>query len=142
MENKTAIIALALAAIMLIVPVAMTQQQVFAVEDPNGIEMLQPYGSFTLTYAGNPQWFSTSASFDENFRESDGSMRMEWVGPFTASLMMAGYFKLSEGSCANFPNEEISAKMNGGPHTGSPTDANYRSTTEPNADWADTMDLG
>lgn len=129
---------------VLVGPSMTSQQAAFAQtppEDINGIELKQPYGSYTLTYTGQPQWFSTSGSFDENFR-TDGSMRMEWIGTYSPSLMMAGYFKLSPDSCTNFPNEEISAKMNGGPHTGSPTDANFGSTTEPNADWADTMDLG
>lgn len=112
--------------------------------DPNGIQRLNPLGN------NSPFGDSHSISYDseyyiadarKNFR-SDGSMRIDWEGkPATMSdtdgVMLAGYFNIDLGGerttandCTANPSEEISMKMNGGPHSST------------NAGWADTMDSG
>jgi hypothetical protein len=77
----------------------------------------------------------------KNFR-SDGSMRIDWEGKpssmvDTDGVFLAGYFNIDLGGertsgndCSANPTEEISMKMNGGPHSSS------------DAEWADTMDSG
>ena len=91
--------------------------------DVNGIEYVQPILSdgYRLNYSAD------SYTYTKNFR-SDGSMRMDFKGlPVRPSVMIAGYIKCRTAS----PNaEEISPKLNGGPHN------------DTNPTWADTMDLG
>jgi hypothetical protein len=86
--------------------------------DKNGVRYLQPLSSFRLKYS-NETW-----SFDRNFR-SDGSMRCDFNG-VRNSVCLAGYFKVG----GSDDGEEVSAKMNGGPHN------------DRNPEYADTMDLG
>lgn len=88
--------------------------------DKNGIRYIQPYSKFRLTYS-NETW-----TFTKNFR-SDGSMRCDFRDRIRDSVYVAGYFKV------NGPdNEEVSAKLNGGPHTSSSPENTY----------ADTIDIG
>lgn len=89
--------------------------------DKNGIAYVQPLKAegFTLKYTNE------AFTFTKNFR-SDGSMRCDFKGTVRNSVMLAGYFKVA----GSDSGEEVSAKMNGGPHNDS----------EPT--WADTMDLG
>jgi hypothetical protein len=88
--------------------------------DKNGIRYVQPFSSFRLTYS-NETW-----TFTKNFR-SDGSMRCDFKDRIRDSLYIGGYFKV------NGPDsEEVSAKLNGGPHTSSSPENTY----------ADTMDIG
>lgn len=125
------------------------QQQAFAAGaagtlDPNGIQRKNPLGtdspfgdSFDISY--DSEYYIGDAH--KNFR-SDGSMRIDWEGkpnPMTDTdgVMLAGYFNIDLGGertsgndCSANPGEEISMKMNGGPH----------SSTNP--EWADTMDSG
>lgn len=93
--------------------------------DGNGIEYPQPLvtDGYNLTFANETN------SFQKNFR-SDGSMRCDFIGK-RDSVMMAGYFYVTD-SMPGYPynGEEVTAKMNGGPHN----------DTDP--DWADTMSLG
>ena len=112
--------------------------------DPNGIRRLNPLGnnspfgdSHSISY--DSEYYITDAR--KNFR-SDGSMRIDWKGkPATMSdtdgVMLAGYFNIDLGGerttgndCSANPTEEISMKMNGGPHSST------------NSEWADTMDSG
>jgi hypothetical protein len=97
--------------------------------DRNGIEYLQPSG-YDLEYG------TEHFSFVKNFR-SDGSMRMDFEGTNIAfpSLFIAGYFNVelgggSERDCRADPREEISIKVNGGPHN------------DDDPEYADTMDAG
>jgi hypothetical protein len=112
--------------------------------DSNGLLRLNPLGnnspfgdSYSLSY--DSEYYIGDAR--KNFR-SDGSMRIDWQGkPATMTetdgVMLAGYFNIDLGGeqttandCTANPGEEISMKMNGGPHSSSyPT-------------WADTMDSG
>jgi Bacterial Ig domain len=112
--------------------------------DPNGLLRLNPLGnnspfrdSYSLSY--DSEYYIGDAR--KNFR-SDGSMRIDWEGkpnPMTDTdgVMLAGYFNIDLGGerttandCTANPGEEISMKMNGGPHSDSV------------ATWADTQDSG
>lgn len=88
--------------------------------DKNGIRYIQPFSSFRLTYS-NETW-----TFRKNFR-SDGSMRCDFEDRIRDSVYVAGYFKVKGPD-----SEEVSAKLNGGPHTSSSPENTY----------ADTMDIG
>jgi hypothetical protein len=98
-----------------------TAEAATASYDKNGIKYLQPFSSFKLTYS-NETW-----TFNKNFR-SDGSMRCDFEDRIRNSVYVAGYF-IVKGSD---DSEEVSAKLNGGPHTSSSPENTY----------ADTMDLG
>jgi hypothetical protein len=76
--------------------------------DKNGIEYVQPLLSddFRLIYS-NETW-----TFNKNFR-TDGSMRCDFGDCIRNSVFLAGYFKVT----GSDTNEEVSAKMNGGPHS-------------------------
>ena len=88
--------------------------------DKNGIRYPQPFPKFKLTYS-NETW-----TFTKNFR-SDGSMRCDFEDRIRNSVYIGGYFKVKGPD-----SEEVSAKLNGGPHTsGSPENT-----------YADTMDIG
>jgi hypothetical protein len=88
--------------------------------DKNGIRYVQPFAAFRLTYS-NETW-----TFRKNFR-NDGSMRCDFKDRTRDSVYVGGYFK------AKGPDsEEVSAKLNGGPHTSSSPENTY----------ADTMDIG
>jgi hypothetical protein len=89
--------------------------------DKNGIEYVQPLLSdgFRLIYS------SETWTFNKNFR-TDGSMRCDFEDLVRNSAFLAGYFKVTGSDMS----EEVSAKMNGGPHS-------HRMAT-----YADTMDLG
>src|SRR5215210_4194790 len=76
--------------------------------DKNGIKYIQPFSSFRLTYS-NETW-----TFNKNFR-SDGSMRCDFEDRIRNSVYIAGYFKIK----GSDDSEEVSAKLNGGPHTSS-----------------------
>jgi len=112
--------------------------------DPNGLLRLNPLGnnspfgdSYSLSY--DSEYYIGDAR--KNFR-TDGSMRIDWEGkpnPMTDTdgVMLAGYFNIDLGGerttandCTANPGEEISMKMNGGPHSSS------------NPTWADTIDSG
>ena len=114
--------------------------EAYASKDANGIELKQPLSNWTLTY--NSQYFDSSSAYKEDFRR-DGSMRMHFIGVDTRSVMLAGYFKLSVGSCTNHLNEELGAELNGGYHTS--RDAvplgEQVTTPMPNENYADTMHL-
>ena len=70
-------------------------------------------------------YFNETWTFDKNFR-IDGSMRCDFKDRIRNSVFLAGYFKVT----GSDTREEVSAKMNGGPHSDRvPT-------------YADTMDLG
>jgi hypothetical protein len=88
--------------------------------DKNGIRYIQPFSGFRLTYS-NETW-----TFRKNFR-SDGSMRCDFEDRIRNSVYVGGYFKVKGPD-----SEEVSAKLNGGPHTSSSPEDTY----------ADTMDLG
>jgi hypothetical protein len=143
----TTVVALSLA----MMPVA-TMNQAYAAGsagtlDPNGLMRLNPLAggkspfgdSYNLSY--DSEYYIGDAR--KNFR-SDGSMRIDWKGkPATMAdtdgVMLAGYFNIDLGGertsgndCTANPLEEVSMKMNGGPHTSS----------SPQNTWADTMDSG
>lgn len=88
--------------------------------DRNGIRYIQPFTTFRLAYS-NETW-----TFNKNFR-SDGSMRCDFEDRIRNSVYVAGYFKVKGPD-----SEEVSAKLNGGPHTSS----------SPANTYADTMDIG
>jgi hypothetical protein len=88
--------------------------------DKNGIKYVQPVPTFKLTYS-NETW-----TFTKNFR-SDGSMRCDFKDRIRNSVYIGGYFKVKGPD-----SEEVSAKLNGGPHTSSSPENTY----------ADTMDVG
>ena len=146
---RVEIIAISITAILMLGFFGTSIQLVFAVEsgtlDQNGLARFNPLAS-----GKSPFGDSYNLSFDseyyiadaqKNFR-SDGSMRIDWEGkpnPMTDTdgVMLAGYFNIDLGGevtsgndCTTNPGEEISMKMNGGPHSDSV------------ATWADTMDSG
>lgn len=88
--------------------------------DKNGVRYVQPLSSYRLTYS-NETW-----TFTKNFR-SDGSMRCDFRDGIRKSVYVGGYFKVKGPD-----SEEVSAKLNGGPHT----------SDSPENTYADTMDLG
>ena len=88
--------------------------------DKNGIRYVQPLSDYRLTYS-NETW-----TFTKNFR-SDGSMRCDFKDRIRNSVFVGGYFKVKGPD-----SEEVSAKLNGGPHTSSSPENTY----------ADTMDIG
>jgi hypothetical protein len=87
--------------------------------DKNGVRYVQPLSSYRLTYS-NETW-----TFTKNFR-SDGSMRCDFRDRIRKSVYVGGYFKVKGPD-----SEEVSAKLNGGPHT----------SNSPESTYADTMDL-
>jgi hypothetical protein len=126
-----------LAASLLFMSVSLgSMRAAYAAEDVNGYVLKQPFPQYTVTY-GNAYYLNPL----HNFRD-DGSMRLDFKGRNTDSLMIAGYFNIVKGAgndpniCNEFPDEEISPKLNGGPHTDADPPA------EPNNTWADTADLG
>lgn len=88
--------------------------------DKNGIRYVQPLSGFRLNYS-NETW-----TFTMNFR-SDGSMRCDFRDRVRDSVYVGGYFKVKGPD-----GEEVSAKLNGGPHISSSPENTY----------ADTMDVG
>jgi hypothetical protein len=88
--------------------------------DRNGIRYVQPVSSYRLRYS-NETW-----SFTKNFR-SDGSMRCDFKDRIRRSVYVGGYFRVRGPD-----NEEVAARLNGGPHTSRSPDNTY----------ADTMDIG
>jgi hypothetical protein len=88
--------------------------------DKNGIRYVQPLSGYRLSYS-NETW-----TFTKNFR-SDGSMRCDFRDRVRDSVYVGGYFKVKGPD-----SEEVSAKLNGGPHTSSSPENTY----------ADTMDVG
>ena len=88
--------------------------------DKNGIRYVQPLSGFRLSYS-NETW-----TFTKNFR-SDSSMRCDFSDRVRDSVYIGGYFKVKGPD-----SEEVSAKLNGGPHTSSCPENTY----------ADTMDVG
>jgi hypothetical protein len=104
--------------------------------DINGLLRLNPLGTTYTMQVGN-EYFADRAV--KNFR-TDDSMRLHWRGNITDSLMLAGYFNITNGggNCTSTPNEYISAIMNGGIHTSKGTPG---SKTQPNSWWADAMHL-
>jgi hypothetical protein len=88
--------------------------------DKNGVRYVQPFSAYRLTYS-NETW-----TFTKNFR-SDGSMRCDFKDRIRKSVYVGGYFKVKGPD-----SEEVSAKLNGGPHTSSSPENTY----------ADTMDIG
>lgn len=89
--------------------------------DKNGIQYVQPLAAdgYRLEYSNE------GFTFDKNFR-SDGSMRCDFEDRIRDSVFVGGYFKAT----GSDTSEEVSAKMNGGPHN------------DTNPEYADTMDLG
>jgi hypothetical protein len=88
--------------------------------DKNGIRYVQPFSTYRLTYS-NETW-----TFNKNFR-SDGSMRCDFRDRVRNSVYVGGYFKVKGPD-----SEEVSARLNGGPHTSSSPENTY----------ADTMGIG
>jgi hypothetical protein len=88
--------------------------------DKNGVRYVQPFSGYRLTYS-NETW-----TFTKNFR-SDGSMRCDFKDRIRDSVYVGGYFKVKGPD-----SEEVTAKLNGGPHTSSSPENTY----------ADTMNLG
>lgn len=99
--------------------------------DINGIQYLQPLtgDGYTLDY------FNETFTYTKNFR-SDGSMRSNFVDAVRPSVALFGYFKVIS---TTVDAEEISAEMNGGPHTSTGTSGDFFVA---NDKWADVMDLG
>jgi hypothetical protein len=112
--------------------------------DQNGIIRLNPLGQNSPF--GDQQKISYDSEYfisdaNKNFR-TYGSMRIDWKGkpnPMTDTdgVFLAGYFNIDLGGestsgndCSANPLEEVSMKMNGGPHN------------DQNPSWADTMDSG
>jgi hypothetical protein len=112
--------------------------------DPNGVRRIDALGaagpfSDDIDMSYDSEYYIGSAV--KNFR-SDGSMRIDWESKpasmsDTDGVFLAGYFNINLGGevtsgndCTANPSEEISMKMNGGPHSDS------------NSEWADTMDSG
>ncbi len=110
--------------------------------DSNGLERIDagtesPLDDVDISY--DSEYYISDAR--KNFR-SDGSMRIDWEGKPTSmsdtdGVFLAGYFNIDLGGerttsndCTANPSEEISMKMNGGPHSST------------NSEWADTMDSG
>lgn len=89
-------------------------------KDKNGIRYVQALSSYRLAYS-NETWI-----FTKNFR-SDGSMRCDFKDRIRDSVYVSGYFKVKGPD-----SEEVSAKLNGGPH----------SSSSPENTYADTMDIG
>jgi len=146
---RVQIIAISITAILTLGFLSTSIQLVFAEEsgtlDQNGLARFNPLAS-----GKSPFGDSYNLSFDseyyiadakKNFR-SDGSMRIDWAGkpnPMTDTdgVFLAGYFNIDLGGeqttandCSANPLEEVSMKMNGGPHN------------DNNPTWADTMDSG
>jgi hypothetical protein len=111
---RAMVISVILLASVLVLSTGLNNREAYAANDANGIELKQPLSGWTLTY--NSQYFDSSSAYKEDFRR-DGSMRMHFIGVDTRSVMLAGYFKLSAGSCTNDLNEELGAELNGGYHT-------------------------
>jgi hypothetical protein len=152
---KKELIAIAITAFaLLFLPIATTTNPVAVYaqteppEDVNGVRYMQPLAGYTLTYGDE------CFVFDENFRD-DGSMRMDFTDETCPgisewdSVNIVGYFNLENGAansnfCEENTDEEISAILNGGPHTESdPPPATPNSITPyPNENYADAMDLG
>jgi hypothetical protein len=87
--------------------------------DKNGIRYVQPLSGYRLSYS-NEMW-----TFTQNFR-SDGSMHYDFKDRVRDSVYVGGYFKVKGPD-----SEEVSANLNGGPHTSSSPENTY----------ADTMDV-
>jgi len=148
-EIRAEVIGITVTALLMLGFMGTSIQSVFAAGgagtlDSNGLLRLNPLGnnspfgdSYSLSY--DSEYYIGDAR--KNFR-SDGSMRIDWVGkpnPMTDTdgVFLAGYFNIDLGGerttandCTANPSEEISMKMNGGPH----------SSDHPT--WADTMDSG
>jgi hypothetical protein len=146
---RSGFIVITITAILMLGFIGTSIQLVFAAGnagtlDPNGLLRLNPLGnnspfgdSYSLSY--DSEYYIGDAR--KNFR-TDGSMRIDWQGkPATMTetdgVMLAGYFNIDLGGerttandCTANPGEEISMKMNGGPHNND------------NPTWADTMDSG
>jgi hypothetical protein len=137
---RAMVISVILLASVLVLSTGLNNREAYAANDANGIELKQPLSGWTLTY--NSQYFDSSSAYKEDFRR-DGSMRMHFIGVDTRSVMLAGYFKLSAGSCTNDLNEELGAELNGGYHTSrNPVPLGEQVTTPmPNENYADTMHL-
>lgn len=88
-------------------------------KDSNGMVYPQPF----MTQGIKLNYFNEASNFDPNFR-SDG-MRFDFEGK-RDSVLVTGYFYIP----ASFSDDEISAKLNGGPHN------------DQNPTWADVFDLG
>jgi hypothetical protein len=81
--------------------------------DKYGIRYVQPFSSFRLTYS-NETW-----TFTKDFR-SDGSMRCDFKDRIRKSVYVGGYFKVKGPD-----SEEVTAFLNGGPHTSSSPENTY-----------------
>lgn len=89
--------------------------------DKNGILFVQPL----IKEGYKLEYFNETWTFRGNFR-TDGSMRCDFQGKVRDSVMLAGYFNVE----GEDNNEEVAAKMNGGPHS-----SKY-------PEYADVMDMG
>jgi hypothetical protein len=114
--------------------------------DPNGLLRLDPVAGHNFAI-GNEYYIEDAI---KNFR-SDGSERIDFKGKETDSLILAGYINVVKGAggnnniCAEEPDEEISTKVNGGPHTGpvSPGPSTFTDITPwASENSADTIDIG
>src|SRR5919109_2104120 len=81
--------------------------------DKNGVRYVQPISSYRLTYS-NETW-----TFTKDFR-SDGSMRCDFEDRIRNSVYLGGYFKVKGPD-----SEEVTAFLNGGPHTSSSPENTY-----------------
>jgi hypothetical protein len=101
-------------------PVRSAEATTTSSNDKNGVRYVQPFSTYRLAYS-NETW-----TFTKNFR-SDGSMRCDFEDRIRDSVYVGAYFKVKGPD-----SEEVSAKLNGGPHTSSSPENTY----------ADTMDIG
>jgi hypothetical protein len=116
--------------------------------DPNGLKRLDPIAGYN--YAIGNEYYVGDSGVIKNFR-SDGSERIDFKGKETDSLILAGYVNVVKGAgnnaniCTQEPDEEISTKINGGPHTSNNENevATFTDITPwPSPNSADTQDVG
>ncbi len=148
--------AVALSALMLVVPATMsltTANQAFAsgatgTLDANGLMRLDPIAGYSYSI-GNEYYINDCT---KNFR-SDGSERIDCTSKNIGDdgFIIAGYVDVVKGAgndpniCSTQSAEEISTKVNGGPHTGpvTPGPSTFTDITPwPSENSADTMDVG
>jgi hypothetical protein len=114
--------------------------------DPNGLLRLDPVAGHNFAI-GNEYYIEDAI---KNFR-SDGSERIDFKDKETDSFIVAGHINVVKGAggnnniCAEEPDEEISVKGNGGPHTDNNENAvsTFTDITPwPSPNSADTIDIG
>ena len=158
-ENITSMAIIAILGAMLVfVPTGLTTttttHQAFAsgatgTLDPNGLLRLDPLAGYT--YDIGTEYYIQSATKNFGTASLPDSMRIDFNGKETDSLIIAGYVNVVKGAgnnpniCDEQPAEEISTKINGGVHTNNNNDtisSDTDITPWPNPNSADTMDVG